>query len=102
MASPQKEKGYTPVANELLDAILRYPFTGTELNIILAVLRHTYGWSRTKGQIKYYTLAKMTGLDRSNVRKLTLRLNERKIIFIQMCLDGSMIIGINKNYEDWK
>lgn len=102
MASPQKERGYSPIANELLDAIIQHPFTGTELKIVMAVVRHTYGWSRAKAQIKYYTIAKMTNTDRANVRKLTLALAEKKVIFMQECKDGSFIIGMNKNYEEWQ
>ena len=101
MASPQIEKGHVKVANELYDKILEYPFTGTELKIVWAVIRYTYGWNRIKAQMTFYQIHKMVKLDRSNVRKSVHKLNKEKILFMQVCRDGSVLIGLNKNYEEW-
>jgi len=41
MANPQKENGYTPVANEILDELVKLPLNGTQLRIICVVWRFT-------------------------------------------------------------
>lgn len=102
MANPQAEKGHVRIAYDLYDKILEYPFKNTEQKIVWAVIRHTYGWSRTKAQATFYKISKMSGLDRSNVRKATLKLQEEKVIFIQTCRDESFIVGLNKNYDEWQ
>ena len=48
MANPQKEKGSTDIANELLEAIYKYDFTITQMKIVFCVIRFTYGFKRKK------------------------------------------------------
>ncbi len=102
MASPQIEKGHVKIANDLFERILEYPFTGVELKIVWAVIRYTYGWNRTKAHMTFYQISKMINQDRSNVRKSVHKLNKEKVMFMQMCRDGSFLIGINKNYDEWE
>lgn len=101
MASPQTQHGYLRLANELVEAIYQYPFTGTEVKIVLYVLRKTYGWRRKSTKMTFYEIAKETNQDKSNTRKKTLELVEQRVLYIQMGRDKSLIIGLNKNYEDW-
>ena len=47
MANPQKEEGYTAIANEIMDALCRIRDTWRERNAssyINVILRKTYGW----------------------------------------------------------
>ena len=46
MASPQKENGYTTIANELLEAIYGRKFSASQIKILLIILRFTYGFNR--------------------------------------------------------
>ena len=46
MANPQKENGYTTIANELLEAIYCGKFSPTEFKMLLFILRYTYGFNR--------------------------------------------------------
>ena len=102
MASPQAEKGHVRIAFDLYDKIIEYPFTNTEQKAVWAVIRHTYGWSRTKAKATYYLISKMTNMDRTNTRRAVNKLHKDHIVFIQTCRDGSFIIGLNKNYDEWK
>lgn len=45
MANPQKENGYTPIANELMQAIYGAKFNGTQRSIIDVIMRYTYLWT---------------------------------------------------------
>jgi phage replication O-like protein O len=75
MSGPQLEDGYTRIANELLDEILRYPLTKRQLSVLLAVIRKTYGYNKKADDISSRQLARMTGIDQADcartVRELT-------------------------------
>lgn len=43
MASPQIENGYTTIANEILDHLYKQPLNGTELKVVMCILRYTFG-----------------------------------------------------------
>jgi len=65
--NPQLENGYTPIANELLEAIMSSGIGGSELKIVLAICRMTYGWSRKEAEISLSLFVKMTGIDKRHV-----------------------------------
>jgi len=41
VASPQLENGYTPIANELLEAVYSADLNATQLKIVLFIMRYT-------------------------------------------------------------
>ena len=43
MANPQKEKGSTMIANEVLEKICSFPFTGRELKVLFFIIRKMIG-----------------------------------------------------------
>lgn len=51
MANPQIVDGYTRIANELLDALIRSGLTKRELRVVLVVIRQTYGYNRSSDDI---------------------------------------------------
>jgi hypothetical protein len=46
LASPQTEHGFTRLADELLDVLIRYPLTKRQYKLVLAVIRKTYGFQK--------------------------------------------------------
>lgn len=103
MAKPQKEDGYTPTSNELLEAILLYPFTASEYRIVFYVIRQTYGWNKKSAKISYNDVSKCTGIHRRHVYRLMGGLVNDKILFKQQTEHpyNANIYGINKNYDEW-
>ncbi len=101
MASPQLENGYTQLSNELLEAIIKYPFGKRSLKIILIILRETYGWHRKKKQISFGKIAEKAPIDRRNVIYTCNILFKHNILFKQKLKNNKNIWGINKNYEEW-
>jgi len=106
MASPQTENGYTKIANELLDAVICFPFTRREYKIVLAVIRMTYGYNKTSDFITNWRLHKMTGISNQHVSNTLKSLHERKVLTINKTLRvirGQEVreIGLNKNYSQW-
>lgn len=102
--NPQKENGYTPIANELLEVILKYPFTMYELKTVLCVSRSTYGWSKEKALISYGDISRLTGMCRRGAKKIVDRLVLDKILFREYTTKQttSNILGLNKKYKEWK
>lgn len=105
MASPQKEHGFTPIANELLRAIIRQKIPARRLRIWLALAIDSYGKSRKETTLSIGEISKMTGIDRSSVA------HELRVLLVaKMTLVGGGVAGdtrgkivrkINKDYDTW-
>ena len=54
------KKGYTKVPNRLLEWLVRADLSGTELKIILAIIRKTYGFGKREDWISYAQLEALT------------------------------------------
>ena len=103
MASPQCENGYTRIANELLDALIRSRVPGQELRVLLAVIRKTYGFGKKEDRISYGQLAKMTGIARQRVMLLVRNCNHRRLLSVT--IQGyrkAGIIQLNKDFDQWE
>jgi len=99
MASPQTANGYTRVANELLQAILRFPFSGPELRVVLWVARNIYGWSGRKQTLptSVRALASEVGIPAATSGWALRGLCTRGVL-IRM---DTGALRLNKNYEEW-
>jgi len=97
MANPQKEEGYTQIANEILDALARYGHFGSEeWRVLLFIIRKTYGYHKKWDTISYSQIAKGTGLKRQNAHRAFKKLSSKRIT---LRLENGLMF--NKNYEDW-
>ena len=103
MASPQKENGYTPIANELLEAIYRTNFTSTELKTILFTMRYTYGFSRKEHELSLNFISKGIGISKRYISSSVSKLIEDNVLQVvrEHTDTQSRIIKLNKNYNKW-
>lgn len=103
MADVQTENGFTRVANELLNEIVRFKFNGTELRIILTIWRYTYGFQRKQHDLSTNFLAEAIGIDNSRVKKVVKELIERKVIHVieEATFSKSRVLSFNKKYNEW-
>lgn len=103
MANPQIDKGhFTRIANEILDHITKTDLNGTQLRIVMAVWRFTYGFQRKQHEMSLSFLAKAVNTSRSHVDKELKVLVSRNIIkVIRIGARGSRVLSFNKNYEEW-
>lgn len=97
MASPQKENGHAQIANEILEALARTPLPGTELRLVLHVLRKTYGYGKKKDWISISQFAEALHIDTKSVCRSKKRLLGWGVVE----MDGNKI-GLNKNWESWQ
>lgn len=97
MASPQLENGYTPIANELLEALYRTELTGREWRLIMCIARASYGWSQREAPISIREAAKrLGGKDYSNIKRVARTLVARQIL----ARNGNALL-IAKDYDRW-
>lgn len=103
MANPQKENGYTPIANELLEAIYRTDFTSTELKIILFTMRYTYGFSRKEHELSLNFISKGISISKRYVSSSVSKLIEDNVLQVvrEHTDTQSRIIKLNKYYNKW-
>ena len=104
MASPQKENGYTSIANELLEQIYRRRFSASQLKILLLVIRFTYGFNRKTAALSNTFIAAGTGIHEITVSKEVGTLLRDNVLKLHKkpTFHNSRVIGINKDYESWR
>lgn len=101
MASPQKENGYTAISNEILEALAHSNLCGSEFQIIITLLRKSYGFRKKGDRISLSQFCLYTGKKRSRVCELLKKLESRKMI-TRLRNGRITYVEFNKNYEDWK
>ncbi len=104
MASPQKENGYTSIANELFEKIYQFNFSLRELRIILTVIRFTYGFNRKEAELSLTFLANATKIPLRHVQTTVKNLISKNVLIVKNECIGihSRKIQLNKNYDNWK
>lgn len=105
MASPQKENGYTPISNELLEAFLQYKFplnTEAPRVLWLFVARKTYGYSKKNDIISLSQFQNGTNLPRNTVvHWLAYLVKALLLVRGAELLKNGYNYAINKDFEEW-
>lgn len=106
MASPQLENGHTQIANEILEAFCRAFPGGANAQVLLAIIRRTYGWRKREDAISISQLQEMTGLARRTIIYALQNLEAKRFITIKRQRGRGHVNEINnvsfqKNYELW-
>ena len=104
MANPQLENGHLKIANEIWDKLTSANFTGSEFQIILTVIRITWGWRRKAHGISIADFCKITSRPHRTVAE-ALRSLLKKNILIQVKGGGRNTPSkwsFNKDWETWK
>lgn len=103
MANPQPEP-FVKFSKELLDALLLSSMPSTHKEIVLAVIRKTYG-DRGKKQapISQSLLRRMTGRSEGGIRKCLAELKSEGVIVevTEATWTEPAVLSLNKDYEKW-
>jgi phage replication O-like protein O len=83
MSTPQKENGYTAIANEIMDALVMYRIPGEQMQCLFFVLRKTYGFNKKTDKISLSQFVKATGINRRGVARAVMALQQKNIIHIK-------------------
>ncbi len=97
MAKPDIDDGFTRISNELLEAIIGSPMNGSQLAMVLLVIRGTYGWHKKTSKFNWSAIADSIGTDPRNARRMGALLLENKVLHVT----ESDEIGLQKDYMQW-
>jgi len=97
MASPQLENGYTQVANEILEALVKINLSPYESRVLWFIIRKTYGWHKTTDWISLSQITTGTAIAKPNVCRTIKWLSSRNII----TRPDSRHVGFQKDYTKW-
>lgn len=103
MTNPQKENGYTPIYNEVLEAIYNSPFNATQLKIIMIICRYTYGFSRKEHSISETFISKAANISKRYISSELNKLVEQRVVIITKPHTDitSRVLKLNKHYDEW-
>jgi len=96
MADVQIEDGYTKIANELLEALLKINLSNYEFRVFMAILRKTYGYHKKGDWLSLSQLSKLTGIQTPNICRTV-----KKLMAKNMLIKNGKITGIQKDYDHW-
>ncbi len=102
MANPQKENGFTPIANEIMEALYKTKLSGHELRLIMLVLRKTYGFHKKEDSISLSKMEQETGIHHIRCSQVITCLQLANILTVSENING---IGkkyrFNKDFDKW-
>jgi phage replication O-like protein O len=105
MANVQVENGYTMIANELLEALIKYRFppkSSLPFRLCIFVIRKTYGYHKKMDVISLSQFQKATNeKNRTNLIYWVRYLVQAKILVRIKKSDTQIEYGFNKDYEQW-
>lgn len=105
MARPQKENGYIAIAFEIWEALIRTRIPGQAMQVLMVILRQTYGWDKKEDQISLSQFQKATGLSKVAVCKMIKKLLDMKLITKKgngVDTGAIAVYSFQKDYELWK
>lgn len=98
----QKEDGHTAINNEVLEQLVKTPLLASEYQVILFVIRKTWGWHKKEDVISFSQFMDGTGLSRGTTNKTLKNLILRKILVRVTRLGKQKIsYSFNKYYKTW-
>lgn len=103
MCNPQKENGYTPIANEIMEAIAKTKLNGTQFRILMVVWRSTYGWDKKSHELSETFISKATEINSKQIAREIKELFERNILVevSPPTFSKGREIAFNKRYAEW-
>lgn len=99
MADVQLENGYVRIANEIWDEIIRRDFTKRQKDILLLILRLSYGCNKKTAHIPQMVDFSLCGVTKNNIKSELVYLTGMKVIEWDQ---DAMIFSFNKNYTFWQ
>jgi phage replication O-like protein O len=102
IGNPQLEKGYTRIANELLQVLCFSKFSSAELRIILLLIRQTYGWRRKKTFLTANQISHACLISLRHTKRVVSKLIKENVLIREKDEKGNFLIGLNKRYLQWQ
>ena len=97
MAKPQLENGHTQIANELLEHLVQIHLSPNQWQVLLCIIRKTYGFHKKVDYIANSQIVEATGLCKAVVSRSLKKLEEMMLI-----IRNGKSIGFQKDWEQWQ
>ena len=102
MANVQTKNGFTRIANELYDKIIKAKLNGSQAKILHAIIRNTYGYNRKTTNLSYNYLAKATNISQRQAVDTLKSLKDMNMVFVTDNGKGKTnTLSINKDFDTW-
>ena len=103
MANPQVEDGHTRIADPVLEALMKAKLTGTQWDLVMAIIRMTWGWGKKEDYLSLTQFQKLTGRHRNQIARELTALQKRNIIqqTQKPTLKRAAKWKFNKDWEAW-
>lgn len=101
MANPQREDGFTGIANEIIDNLCLINLSPYESRVIWFILRKTYGYQKKIDRIPLSQFAESLQLDRNNIRRAIQKLIKKNLLVVSRDHKNNVTYGLQKDYEKW-
>jgi phage replication O-like protein O len=108
MANPQSEYGHTRIANEIMEALGHIRIPGEAMQVLLVILRQTYGWNRKTDAISLSQFVEKTGMLKPHIIDSIKKLINMNIVtekgkaVTEKGNELGKIFEFNKDYDTWK
>jgi phage replication O-like protein O len=99
LADVQTENGYTRIATELMNEIIRRDFSKRQLSILHLLIRLSYGCQQKDCIIEKLNAFEIAGVYKSDISKELSYLSNAKVINWDK---KERLFSVNKNYENWQ
>ncbi len=95
---------FTQIPNDLFEGAIQYHCPGGDKDVILAVIRQTYGFHREQCKLSLSYISKMTGRPKKKLGPIVERLIENRVIIevSPPTFRASRIVRINEHIEEWE
>ncbi len=97
MARPQLEDGHTRIANEILEHLIKMHLSSNQWQVLLCIIRKTYGFHKKVDYIANFQIVEATGLCKAVVSRTLHCLSDMKLIDRK-----GKFIGFQKDWESWQ
>lgn len=98
----QVENGdFTRIHNGIMGALYRAKFNGQEFQVLLFLLRKTYGWNKKEDQISLGQWTEATGILKPNVSTILTGLERKHVVYRKLGTGQMHVYGFNKYIEQW-
>lgn len=95
------KREFTRVANDILDEVMKLNLSASQLRIIIAVWRWTYGFQRPEYEMPSNFISRKTGIHAAQVRREVKSLCDRNILIQKQGKRGAWILAFNKYHDQW-
>lgn len=102
MGNPQLNGGYTRIAHEIIEAIVKSNLSGAQIRATLWIIRLTYGFQRKEMITNVGAFATKLKSTRGYVKQVFEELEHVHVITVEWATPEVCKVIFNKDFDKWK